>query len=147
MKDLATSGNYNITSDMRKGLDKFYGGFANEKETADTIRKVFDDSHYLIDTHTAVAAGVYFDYRNKTGDDTPTVIASTASPYKFTRSVLSALDDSLICDDDFEMADRLSDYTGTAIPGAVTSIRDAKILHDTVCSVQDMKQTVLRILS
>ncbi len=147
MKDLASEGKYDITDDMRAGLDKFYGGFANEEETANTIRDVFDRAHYLIDTHTAVAASVYFSYRNKTGDKTPTVIASTASPYKFTRSVLGALDATLLCDDDFEMADRLSAFSKTEIPKAVTSIRDAKILHDTVCSVGNMKDTVVKLLS
>ncbi len=147
MKELATSGKYDITDDMRKGLDKFYGGFANEEDTMRTIKEVFEGAHYLIDTHTAVAASVYFSYKNKTGDDTPTVIASTASPYKFTRSVLKALDEKKVCDDDFEMADRLSALSDTKIPSAVTSIRDAKILHDTICTVEDMKKTVIDILS
>ncbi len=147
MKDLAGEGKYEITDDMRKGLEKFYGGFANEEETSRTIKEVFDSASYLIDTHTAVAAGVYFSYRDKTGDDTPTVIASTASPYKFTRSVLNALDPKQLCDDDFEMAERLSELSKTDIPAAVTSIRDAKILHNTVCTVEDMKNTVIDILS
>ena len=146
MNDLAKSGKYEITDAMRSGIAKFYGGFADEEKTASTIKSVFDTSGYLIDTHTAVAAGVYFDYREKTGDDIPVVIASTASPYKFTRSVLTAIDPGLVSDDDFEMADKLSEISKVPVPSAVTSIRDAKILHNTICTVEDMKNTVKNIL-
>lgn len=147
MKELSTDGRYEITPDMKKGLEKFYGGFTDEEGTSKTIKKVFDDTGYLIDTHTAVAACVYFDYKEATGDDTPTVIASTASPYKFTKSVLAAIDPVKAVGDDFDMAERLSEISKVAIPDAVMSIRNAKILHDRICSVEGMKDTVIQILS
>ncbi len=145
MKDLSTEGHYNITDEMRAGLEKFFGGFAGEAETMKTIRDVFEKG-YLIDTHTAVAAAVYFGYRDQTNDMTPTVIASTASPYKFTKSVLSAIAPDKLSDDDFDMADELCALSHVPIPEAVTSIRNAEILHKTVCEVEDMKKTVMAFL-
>ncbi len=132
MKQLTEEGKYEITDSMREKLTNFYGGFATEEETAEAISSLFEKTGYLIDTHTAVASSVYNKYVKDTGDKTVTVIASTASPYKFTRSVMEALgksDDNL---DDFQLADKLSEISGIEIPKAVTSIRDAKILHDKV---------------
>lgn len=146
MKKLQSNGAYDITPDMREQLDKFYGGFADEDETKKTIKEVFDNDSYLIDTHTAVAASVYSTYRAKTGDTTPTIIASTASPYKFTKSVLEAISPEDVTDDDFEMADRLSKISGVPVPAAVTSIRNAEIRHKTVCSVSEMKDTVIQFI-
>ena len=82
-------------------LADFYGNYCTEDETAKTIAEIFKDSHYVIDTHTAVAAGVYDKYVKDTNDTTPTVIASTASPYKFTRSVMEALGADTDGKDDF----------------------------------------------
>ena len=147
MKKLTEEGRYEITDEMRQKLSDFYGGFATEEETFATIKRLFEDTGYLIDTHTAVAAGVYNKYRKETGDDTVTVIASTASPYKFTRSVMTALgknDDSL---DDFELADRLSALSGVKIPEAVTSIRDAKIRHDRVVDKDGLLDAVRDFLA
>lgn len=146
MASLASEGRYEISDDMKKQLDIFYGGFAGEDETAEAVRNVFTKDSYLIDTHTAVAASVYGKYRKDTGDKTPTVIVSTASPYKFTRSVLSAIDKGSISDDDFAMADTLEDLSKVPIPEAVSSIRNAKILHDRICDAEDMKDTVKSIL-
>ncbi len=142
MDSLASSGKYEIDDKMKSGLEKFFGGFATEEDTADAIRSVYDESGYVIDTHTAVAASVYGSYVKKTGDKTPAVIVSTASPYKFTRSVLSALDKSKITDDDFEMADSLSLISKVSVPAAVTSIKNAKILHNSICEVEDIKNVI-----
>ncbi len=142
MKDLSSGGKYTITDDMRLRLSSFVGGTADEEETSATIRKVFEDSNYLIDTHTAVGAAVYFGYREDTKDKTPTVIASTASPYKFTKSVLEAISPGDVSDDDFAMADRLSEISGVKIPEAVTSIRNAEERHKTICAVDKMMDTV-----
>ena len=142
MKDLSSGGKYTITDDMRLKLDSFVGGTADEEETFSTIKKVFDDSHYLIDTHTAVGAAVYFGYRDDTKDDTPTVVASTASPYKFTKSVLRAISPADVSDDDFAMADRLSELSQVKIPDAVESIRNAQVRHTAICSVEKMRDTV-----
>ena len=91
MQDLAKDGKYEITDAMKKELADFYGNYASEQETADAIAKLYSDTGYVIDTHTAVAAAVYGKYREETYDETKTVIASTASPYKFTSSVLAAI--------------------------------------------------------
>lgn len=146
MEKLTKDGVYEITDDMKQGLNDFVGGFADEKETLATIKEVYDRADYLLDTHTAVAAGVYGSYRKSSGDDTLTVIASTASPYKFTGSVLSAIDPDYVSDDDFDKADRLSSITGIPVPSAVTGIRDADILHKTICKKEEMKDTVKKFL-
>ena len=142
MKELSENGKYEITDSMRKALDCFYGGFATEEETAVAIKKLFDSTGYLIDTHTAVASSVYGKYVEETGDKTVTVIASTASPYKFTRSVMQALgkDDENL--DDFQLADKLSEVSGVEIPEAVTSIRDAKVRHDKVVAKDALADAV-----
>ena len=147
MQSLASEGRYEISDDMKKELGPFFGGFCGEEETKKTIKDVFDSSGYLIDTHTAVAAAVYRSYRESFDDDTPAIIVSTASPYKFTGSVLRAIDPSKVSDDDFAMADELSAISSVPIPRAVEEIRNAKILHDTICTVEEMENTVKRMLS
>ena len=92
MRQLAEDGSYEITEEMRERLSDFYGGYAEEQETFDKIRSLYEDTGYVIDTHTAVAAAVYDRYQEETGDRTPAVIASTASPFKFARSVMTAID-------------------------------------------------------
>ena len=146
MKQLTETGKYEITDDMRSKLVDFFGGFATEEETFDTIRKVFDKTGYLMDTHTAVASSVYSKYVNETGDKTATVIASTASPFKFTRSVMNALGKGDDSKDDFALADELSAVSGVAIPDAVSSIRTAEIRHKTVVDKTDMEKAVKNFL-
>ena len=101
MKELNTNGVYTITDDMKEQMKDFYGNYATEEETAQTIKEVYNKADYIIDTHTAVAASVYKKYEKETGDTTKTVIASTASPYKFTRSVMNAIDSSYDSNTDF----------------------------------------------
>ncbi|MBQ0001884.1 MAG: threonine synthase, partial [Clostridiales bacterium] len=91
MKALSAGGEYTITEEMKAGLTDFYGNYLSEAETAETIKSIYEKDNYVIDTHTAVAAGVYRKYVKETGDDHTAVIASTASPYKFTRSVINAI--------------------------------------------------------
>ncbi len=146
MKELSEKGKYEITDKMRQQLTDFYGGFATEEETFDTIKKLFEESGYLIDTHTAVAASVYGKYKKETGDGAVTVIASTASPYKFTRSVMNALGKGDEDKDDFALADELEKMSGVQIPEAVTSIRNAEIRHKTVVEKSDMEKAVKEFL-
>ena len=146
MQALAADGEYTITDDMKAQLSDFYGNYCTEEETAKTIDKIFKDSKYVIDTHTAVAAGVYDKYVADTKDTTPTVIASTASPYKFTRSVMEALGVSTEDKDDFALADELSSLSGVKLPQAVETIRTAPVLHDRVVDAPDMPETVKDIL-
>ena len=147
MKELTTDGVYTITDDMKAKLAEFYGGYATEAETAATIKKVYESDDYIIDTHTAVAATVYEKYVAETGDKTPTVIASTASPYKFTRSVMNAIDPEYDSMTDFELVDELEKLSGVKVPQAIEDIRSAKVLHDTVCDKEDMLAEVKGFLN
>ena len=146
MKALTSDGRYEITEEMKDRLSEFYGNYANEKETAETIKKIYESEHYIMDTHTAVAATVYGKYQAATGDKTPTVIASTASPYKFTRSVMEAIDETYASQSDFELVDELYKLSGVKIPQAIEDIRSAAVLHDTVCDKSEMEAIVRRIL-
>lgn len=147
MKALTTDGKYEITADMKSKLSEFYGNYASEAETAATIKKVYEAENYIMDTHTAVAAAVYDKYVAATGDKvTPTVIASTASPYKFTRSVMEAIDEKYASQSDFELVDELNKLSGVKVPQAIEDIRSAAVLHDTVCDKSEMEATVRNIL-
>lgn len=116
-------------------------------ETAEFIRNLYEKTGYVIDTHTAVAAGVYEKYKKETGDGTKTVIASTASPFKFTRSVMDAIDrDKYSSLGDFELVDELSKIANVKVPQAIEEIRSAPELHKTVCEVDEMEEAVKKFL-
>lgn len=143
MKSLSTDGKYEISADMKAQLSDFYGGYASEEETARQISDIYAKTGYVMDTHTAVASCVYEKFKSDTKSDLPAVIASTASPYKFTRSVMSAIDAAAYADmEDFTLVDKLSEISKTQIPKAIEEIRSAEILHKTICSVQDMEAVV-----
>lgn len=146
MEALSHGGVYSITDEMKKQLADFYGNYANEEETAETIHDLYDNTGYVIDTHTAVASCVYKKYVEETKDTKKAVIASTASPYKFTRSVMNAIDHKYDAMGDFELVDRLSEISGVEIPKAIEEIRTAPILHDHICEKDQMKQTVMDFL-
>lgn len=146
MAALTKDGEYVITDAMKAELSEFFGA-GSEEETAVKIKEVYDKEGYVMDTHTAVAAVAYDKYKAATGDDkTPTVIASTASPYKFTRSVMDAIDPAYDAEDDFELVDELNKVSKTAIPKAIEEIRTAPVLHDTVCETAAMEDEVKKIL-
>ena len=147
MKSLSEGGEYTITEEMKAQLGDFYGNFCSEEETANTISEIYKDSNYVIDTHTAVAAGVYKKYVSETDDHLPTVIASTASPYKFTRSVKDALGEDHKDLDDFGLVDALSALSKVPVPRAVEEIRTAPVLHDKVVDAVDMPAAVKEILN
>ena len=147
MEALTKDGEYVITDAMKAELSEFFGAFGSEEETAVKIKEVYDKEGYVMDTHTAVAAVAYDKYKAATGDDkTPTVIASTASPYKFTRSVMDAIDPAYDAEDDFELVDELNKVSKTAVPKAIEEIRTAPVLHDTVCETAAMEDEVKKIL-
>ena len=148
MQDLSVKGSYTVTEDMRAFMSDFAGGFATQEENAAAIKRIFDSTGYLIDTHTGVAAAVYGDYRAKSGDTAKTVIASTASPYKFSDSVMEAIagPESIRGKDGFEVVDALSSLCGVDVPAAVEEIRHAPIRHNTECDVDKMEATVKAIL-
>ena len=130
MKELTETGKYTITDEMTKALEPFYGNFADMDTVAATIKKIYEEDGYIIDTHTAVAAAVYDAYKAETGDTTPTVIASTASPYKFTRSVMTAIDPAYDSQEDFALVDKLEELSGVKVPQAIEDIRSAPVLRE-----------------
>lgn len=146
MEALSAQGKYEITADMREQLGDFYGNYATEEEAGQTIARVFRKTGYMMDPHTAVAATVYEKYKAQTGDERTAVIASTASPYKFTRSVMCSLDSKYETMSDFELVDELNRLTGTAVPRAIEEIRTAPVLHDRVVDAADMPAAVKDIL-
>ena len=146
MASLSKNGKYTITEEMAERLGDFYGNYANEDETAAQIKSVYESDGYVIDTHTAVASAVYEMYKAETGDTSKTLIASTASPYKFARSVMSAIDSKYENGEDFALIDELCRISGVKIPAAVEEIRSAAVLHNTVVDRDEMKQTVLELL-
>ncbi|MCR5195293.1 MAG: threonine synthase [Pseudobutyrivibrio sp.] len=146
MESLKASGKYQITPDMKAKLDSFYGNYASEEETCQTIKKLYEDTGYIIDTHTGVASNVFGKYKAATGDDKTTVIASTASPFKFTRAVMGAIDSSYEKEEDFVLVDKLSELGKVAVPNAIEEIRSAAIRHDTVVEVPEMCAEVKRFL-
>ncbi len=146
MGALASNGKYTITAEMKEEMKDFVGGWAGENQTADEIKRVYDACGYVMDTHTAVASAVYHKYKEKTNDSTKTIIASTASPYKFASSVMTAIDKKYNGMDDFALIDALCKTSGTKIPNAVEELRSAAVLHNTVCDTADMQKTVEKIL-
>lgn len=146
MNKLKVDGKYKIDEDMK--TDDFYGNFATEEEVANTIRKTFEKENYLLDTHTAVAVNVYDKYLSKTGDETKTVIASTASPYKFTRSVMDAIDSEKYGKiDDFSLVDKIYEISNMTIPAAIDEIKRKEVCHNTVTTPEKMQDVVLCALN
>lgn len=146
MKSLSETGSYEITEQMKEQLSDFYGNYADEKETAKRIKELYESTGYILDTHTAVASAVYKKYVNDTKDETVTVIASTASPFKFTRDVMNAIDAKYNALSDFDLVDELSRIGNVAVPDAIEEIRTAPVLHDHVCDKTEMKDVVKRFL-
>ncbi|MCD8020085.1 MAG: threonine synthase [Clostridiales bacterium] len=146
MKSLNEVGRYEITEDMRVQMKDFYGNYASEEETFAAIKEMYRKNGYVIDPHTAVASSVYRKYVEETGDNTKTVIVSTASPYKFTRSVMNAINSSYDIKTDFELIDELCHLSGVRMPQAIEDIRTAPVLHNTVCEPDDMCKEVKKIL-
>ena len=146
MAELKTKGSYAITGEMKANLADFAAGYATEEQVAKTIHDVYEDTGYVMDTHTAVAATVYKAYREDSKDDRKTVIASTASPYKFAGSVMTAIDPKYKGQDDFKLIEELQKVSGTEIPNAIKEIMNAEIRHSTECDVDQMEQTVKNIL-
>jgi len=142
MASLKKDGKYTITDTMRENIKDFFGGYADDEKTKAYIKKVFDEEGYLMDTHTAVAYSVYDEYVKETKDETPAVIVSTASPYKFTHSVMTAVDKKYDDISDFELLAMMQELTKGDMPKAMKGIESRPILHKTVCEVNEMKKVV-----
>ena len=146
MRALSEQGSYEITSEMRNRMQDFIGGYATQEDTAKEIARLYQETGYVLDTHTAVASCVCCRYQEQSKDDTKALIASTASPYKFARSVMEAIDEKYSGMDDFALIDELSRLSGTAIPNAIEEIRNAPVLHDKVIEKDAMEEAVKAFL-
>jgi len=141
MEALKTGGKYEITEKMREGLSCFEAGFATEEETFDEIKRVYEDTGYVIDTHTAVASAVLRKLRDSLSGES-CLVASTASPYKFAGSVIRAIRGKTEEEDIFKLTESLYEISGVRIPDAVSGLKDAPVRHDKTIETADMKKTV-----
>lgn len=149
MEELRDVGCYQVDMETASKLDHyFWADFSSDDETHMTIRKIWQEEGYLLDTHTAVGFDVYDKYVLATGDQTTTIIASTASPYKFGRGVAEAIMPMELLEgqNEFSVLEVLSEYTNTPVPGAIKGLDQRPILHDTVTSKEGMQATVAKFL-
>jgi len=145
MNDLNTIGKYEINDEMKQILNsEFYAGCVFKEDTEKTIKETYEKYGYLLDTHTAVAYKTLEEYQNETNDKTVSVVLSTASPYKFSRSVY----ESLFGESDreeFEMMHELAKRTGVKIPENLQGLENKKVLHKSVCEINEMEEFVKTI--
>ena len=147
MKQLSENGKYEVDADTLAAIKaQFAAGCCDDEATKATIAKIFKEKNYLCDTHTAVAVKVFYDYKAETGDDTPAVIASTASPFKFSAAVLEAVDGKNDNLDEFEMVERLASVTGKSCPEQLANLRDKAVRFDGCCSKDSMDGVVFDML-
>jgi len=147
MENLNQEGRYSIPGEVLKRLQSLvYGGFADQQETLEAIRLAFERHEYLMDPHTAVGYWVLQKYRRETGDETPALLTSTASPFKFNRAVLEALGRNPGDQNEFILLEELSEISGLAVPAKLAEIRDLPELHPGVCSQNEMARALYRFL-
>ena len=141
MESLDKNKKYEVSDKIKEGLKEFYGGFADETETKEAIGKLYKENNYLMDTHTAVAYKVYQDYRTQTGDETPTVIASTASAYKFAEAVCDAVGLPKFRNG-FDAISALNAFTGVKVPKGLQNLETKKVLHTGVVDKEQLWDAV-----
>jgi threonine synthase len=147
MNLLDKKGFYQIAPEMKNKLEGFSGGFALEEEARYSIKEVFQESGYLIDPHTAVGYVVYKKYVNETQDQTKTVIIATASPFKFTTSVMESISKEYKKYDDFELIEKMANLSQLPIPPGMKDLKNKPILHHIICDKSEMKAKITEILS
>ena len=146
MEALAKDGKYEVSDTIKAALkERYWGGFCDEAGTAATIADYYKNKGYLIDTHTAVAANVMEQYRKATGDETVTVFASTASPYKFCDHVLSAIGEAP-AGDGVELLDQLKSVSGVPVPRRLAELKGKQRRFDLTAEKQEMDNVVLDFL-
>ena len=144
---LASEGCYEVSDAVKAKLaDEFYGGFCDDAQTKETIFDIYKKYSYTCDTHTAVAVKVYSDYKAATGDTTKTVIASTASPYKFSAAVLEALEGKASDIDEYDKVDRIAELSDIPVPAALADLRNKPERFSDVITREEQKQYVLKVL-
>jgi threonine synthase len=147
MRRLNETGEYCVGGEILEKLrGLFYAGFCDDDATREEIKSLFEESRCLCDPHTAVAARICEKYRRETGDDTPAVIVSTASPYKFAPEVLKALGSETPCGDEFAAVERLSALTGIAVPAPITALESKPVRFSASCEKEKMDAAVLKLL-
>lgn len=145
---LAAEGKYEVSDDIKAKLkEEFSAGFCDDEATKATIKHIYDKYSYTLDTHTAVAVKVYEEYKAATGDNTKTVIASTASPYKFSASVLEAMEGKKSELDEYAMIDRLAELSGYEIPASLAALKTKPVRFSGVITKEEQKNYVLKELS
>lgn len=148
MSALAENGEYEVSKTLIDEIQTtFDAGCCDEQSVNDTIKTNFDENGYLLDTHTAVAVKVYEDYVKQTGDDIPTVIDSTASPYKFSKSVLTAVTGREQTLDEFAMVEELNKITGADVPASLKALKDKSVRFSNVCDKENMSEMVFKLLN
>lgn len=145
MEQLESAKHYEVSAAIRSGLKDFYGGFADVEATNKTIGEMYRNNGYLIDTHTAVAYKVYSDYRKTTGDQTPTLIASTASAYKFAESVAKSIG-LPEQPDGFRYIEEVASGTGVRVPRGLKDLDKKEVRHSGVIEISQMEDTVAEAL-
>ncbi len=147
MNHLATQGWYQVSRDALSRLQSlFYGGFADQRETSQSIKEAFERHGYLLDPHSAVGYSVLKKYREETGDGTPAVLASTASPFKFNRAVLEAIGRETSHKDEFALLSELSSIIGQAVPAKLAELKVLPEIHQDVCEKDGMTRVILKFL-
>ena len=146
MEELNKEGLYSISEQSKKFLNDFYGNYAEIKEVYEAIKEVYNKEDYLMDTHTAVGYVVLNKYRKETSDYRHALVAATASPYKFPRSICNALGISITNKNDFEILSILSDNTNTDIPDNLKNLEQKNVLHKEICDKEKMKDSLLKFL-
>lgn len=147
MEALKKDGTYTVSEDMKAKLSDFAAGYATEDETAEQIHDVYDKTGYVMDTHTAVASYVCSRYEQSEKTGKKYLIASTASPYKFVKSVMTAIDAKYAEEDEFALLPKLQELSQVDMPQAIKDILDANVLHNIECDVDQMEETVKQILN
>lgn len=147
MANLSNMGSYEIDSSVYSKLqEEFYGDFCDDSATYKIIKSVYERFGYVMDTHTAVAQGVYEKYAQRSGDDTVNLIVATASPYKFAQEVLYSITGKTD-DAPFGAAEELARITGISVPNQINILKNARVLHKSIVSKEDMASEVLRFIA
>ncbi len=144
---LSAEGKYEVSDDVKVKLsDEFCAGFCDDEQTKATIHEIYEKYSYTCDTHTAVAVKVYEDYKKSTGDTTKTIIASTASPYKFSAAVLEAIEGKTSDISEYEKVDRIAELSDIPVPSALADLKNKPERFNDVIDKNDQKAYVLKTL-
>ncbi|MCI5795203.1 MAG: threonine synthase [Ruminococcus sp.] len=144
---LSAEGKYEVSDDVKAKLsEEFCAGFCDDEQTKVTIHEIYEKYSYTCDTHTAVAVKVYEDYKKSTGDATKTIIASTASPYKFSAAVLEAIEGKTSDISEYEKVDRIAELSDIPVPSALADLKNKPERFNDVIDKNDQKAYVLKTL-